>query len=103
MVFSWEFVLELVKDLVKAEGCRTPREEQRTGNLRKLAGAARESRYVSAPRLSISRAPLLRRSDQNGRTITSTTMIAVAIPGISLIIRTALLDSGRSPRASLLP
>jgi hypothetical protein len=40
---------------------------------------------------------------QNGRTMTKTMMIAAIIPGISLIIRTALPDSGRSPRASFLP
>jgi hypothetical protein len=56
-------VLELVNDLVKAEGGRTPRQGQRTGNLRKLAGAALDSRYVSPPILSISRQRPKRQAD----------------------------------------
>ena len=68
-----------------------------------LAGSREESRYVSLRLLSISRGEPLRRNDQKGRTITSTTISAAAIPGISLIIRTARPESGRSPFASFLP
>jgi hypothetical protein len=39
----------------KAEGGRTPLLEERFGIFRKLAGAARDSRYVSPRPLSISR------------------------------------------------
>jgi hypothetical protein len=40
---------------------------------------------------------------QNGRTITNTTMIAVAIPGISFIILSERLFSALLPAASLFP
>jgi len=69
----------------------------------KLAGAARESRYVPTGALSISSRPALRRKVQNGRMITRKTISAAAIPGISLSMRTALPESGRSPFASFLP
>src|SRR5689334_10934875 len=103
MVFSWGVVLELVKGLVKAEGGRTPRMGSAPANLRKQAGAARDSRYVWERPLSISGEQPQRRIVQNGRTITSTTIIAAATPGISFIIRIARFESGRSPRASFLP
>lgn len=95
-------MLELVNDLV-SRGRQDAADGKRAGNLRKLAGAARESRYVRRRLVSISRGRSLRRAVQNGRTITRTTMIAAATPGISFIIRTALFDKGRSPLASLLP
>ena len=69
----------------------------------KLAGAAHDSRYVSLRPLSICAERRQRRIDQNGRTITSTTISAAAMPGISLTMRTALPDKGRSPLASFLP
>jgi hypothetical protein len=43
------------------------------------------------------------RAAQNGFTITRMTMIAVATPGISFMMRSALPLTGRSPRASFLP
>jgi len=48
LFFSWGVVLELVNDLVKAEGGRTPRMGSVPAIYGKLAGAARESRVCPA-------------------------------------------------------
>ena len=77
--------------------------DQAAGGKEDWPGPQCESRYVWQMPLSISSRDEARRNAQNGRTMTRTTISAAAMPGISLIMRTALPDSGRSPRANFLP
>jgi hypothetical protein len=103
-VFSWGLVLDLIiVDKAERRQDAALGEELLPADGRKLAGAARAVRYDRRPPLSISSAPDDRQSVQKGRTMTRTMISAAAMPGISLIIRTARLDSGRSPFASFLP
>ena len=80
--------LEKADRVAHGKGDSLPLECQRKYGFRH----ARSIRKISRPR----RPP----ENQNGLTITNTTMIATAKPGTSFSNRNCLPDSDRSPRAS---
>ena len=75
---------------------------ERLAHQRMVEGLRPPFAYVGTPHRGLNAGPVPERN-QNGRTITSTTISTTKMPGTSFISRSARPLTGRSPAASFLP